>query len=256
MKKNIYLIIIAVITIGCIVFGTYYHTKNISFGSIRKLINGEGISFSFNDDGFSWDGADDEDGRDGESKVIKGTINQTPDEFSSIDIDANVMAVSIVTGSKFEVESTFNRDYLKPTIEVKNGVLKINQHMPKRTRGNNNSKTIIRVPRFTTLDKVDVSLNVGEVNIEGIEGSVCDINNNVGEIDLDDVNFDKIDINTNVGEININLLGAISEYDIDVSTDVGAVNVDGKNYKRRYSSKGTTKKSIDAKSNVGEVNIR
>jgi len=253
MKKTVYLIIISILTIGCIIFGTYYHTKNISFGSIRRLINGEGFSFSFDNDGFSWD---DEDGKDGESKVIRGIINQTPDEFSSIDIDANVMAVSIVTGSKFEVESTFNRDYLKPTIEVKNGVLKISQHMPKRSRGNNNSKTVICVPRFTTLDRVKLHLNVGEVNIEGIEGSVCDINNNVGEINLDDVNFDKIDINTNVGEININLTGDVSEYDVDVSTDVGAVNVGGKNYKRRYASKGTGKKSIDAKSNVGEVNIR
>ncbi len=256
MKKTAYLIIISILTIGCIIFGTFYHTKNISFGSIRRIFNGGGINFQFDDDE-NWNisiGNDEEDSES--SKEIKGNISRSVEKFSSIDISANVMSIEIVEGSDYKVECSYNREYLKPAIEVKNGELRVSQKMPKRTRGNNNARAKIYIPANTSLDKLDIDLNVGEIKIVNIEASDCDIENNVGEIQLKNVDFDNIDVFTNVGEINISLNSNIEDYKMDVSTDVGAIKVDGQTYKRSYSSRGNGKKKLDAKSNVGEITIR
>lgn len=253
MKKTAYLIIISIFTIGCIIFGTFYHTKNISFGSIRKIFNGGGINFHFSDD--DWDISVDTDDDVGNSKEIKGSFSRAVENFSSIDIDANVMSLEIVEGSEFKIECSYNREYLKPTVEVKNGELRILQRMPKRTKGNNNAKAKIYIPSDASLDKIDIDLNVGEIKILNIEASKCDIDNNVGEVRLRNVDIDDIDVSTNVGEINISVDDNLDDYRIDVSTDVGAVKVDGQSYKRSYSSRGNGKKKLDAKSNVGEITI-
>ena len=43
---------------------------------------------------------------------------------------------------------------------------------------------------------------------------------------------------------------------MDFKTDVGDVSVDGRSYKRSYSSSGSTKKRIEAKTNVGAIVVR
>lgn len=258
MKKNIYLVIISILTVGCIVFGTVYHTRNIKSNlfDFRNWINiGKGISIE-------WEGEDGKDGLDGneersfKSTKVNGEISEFLPEFNTIDLNANVMSVKIVKGSGFKLESTFNRSYLEPKFEVKDGVLKIVQKSGKNTVGNNNANTIIYVPGYKFLEEIDVKVNVGEIQIEDIAGKSCEIETNVGEILLEKVDFENFDLKANVGEIVIDMVGNLDDYSLDLKSDIGEVVVNGRDYKRNYNSRGSTKKSIEAKSNVGEIEVR
>lgn len=268
MKKTIYLIIISVLTIGCIVFGAMYHVRGHEGFNFRNWIS---IGKSFSGD-FDWDfdvddsesgtislhlrGNNGEDGAPGKSSVVNRSISEALPSFSSIDLHANVMSITIKYGDNYSLKSNYNREYLKPVWEVKNDVLSVTQNMPKRTSGNNNCSLTIVIPKNTDLGKVTLKLNVGEIKISDLAGDKLKIKNNVGEISAKDVNFNKIDVENNVGEVNITVVDDLSEYSIDASTDVGALSVDGNNYKRSYSRHVSSKKSIEVKTNVGELRIR
>lgn len=249
MKKTVYLIIISVLTIGCIIFGSLYHTRGNHFFDFRNWVSFS-KSISDSDD---WDFDDYE---VGSNRIVKGEIDEKLPAFTDIEVKANVMNLVIGYGSDFRIESTYGREYLRPIFEVKNGTLKIEQHMPKHTRGNNNCKTVISIPKNASLEDMNLKLNVGEVRIADISGKDCEIKNNVGEVDLDKVDFNDISVKNNVGEVHISVNGDLDDYSLDVATDVGELSVDGRNYKKSYSKKGNAKKSIEVKTNVGEIRIR
>lgn len=250
MKKTIYLVAISIITIGCIIFGTIYNTRGFSLKKMRNFFN-EGFH-----NGFSWEFSFDDDDENINRNVIKGYINDNLNEFESININANVMGITIKNGDSFKIESTYNREYLKPEYEVKNGVLHITQNMPKNTNGNNNASTIITIPNRNAMRNIDTKVNVGEVQLNGIEVNNIEVKTNVGRVFIKNTVFNDAELKTNVGEVEVTVDDKLNEYSMDFKTDVGDVSVDGRSYKRSYSSSGSTKKRIEAKTNVGAIVVR
>lgn len=246
MKKTIYLIGLAVITIAAIIYGTNYRFKkfNNDFKDFK-----EGMKSIFEDDGnmsFSFNT---------EISNFKETIDSDIDEFKDIKLNVKVSEVIIEEeGTKFHFYATYNRENLKPDFKIENGTLYVNQNKGSKN-GNNNCKIIITVPRFTDLENVDVTVNVGELDISNIRCEKAKLKTNVGEIDINDVHFTKLDVENNVGEIDIHTVYGIDEYSLDLETNIGEVNVDGKTHKH-YTQKANGEMYIHAKSNVGEISIR
>lgn len=256
MKKSIYLIILAVITIAAIIFGTNYRFKKFDSDfkdikdEIKSFIEDGDINFSFNSD-------DDDDDFNFSYDINseKSNITVRGQEFSKIKMDVKVSSVTIEEGDDYSFRADFNRPSLKPEYTITNGELYVTQKSVHKS-GNNNCHIVITVPRFTQLEKLDVTVNVGELNIRNLSFYEGNITNNVGEIDVKNVTFDNLDVVNNVGEIDIYPTEDFEEYSLDLETNIGEVHVDGNNHKKQYSSKGTTDKYIRAKTNVGEISIR
>lgn len=241
MKKTVLLIVLGVITIFCICYGTYKHLKG--FDSIFK----DGINISFDDD-------DDTD----EKNDGKYSIDEKLEKFSSIRLNAAVMGITIEQGDEFRIESSFNKEILRPVFSINGNQLVVTQGRRKQqsiNMGSQNCRTVITIPSGTSLSSIDIDSNVGNVRLREIDAEDIDVNLNVGEIDVRNVDFTEINCNTNVGEISINPVSKLNEYDINASTDVGEIRINGRNYKKRYNSSGNGHKKIKANTNVGEINV-
>lgn len=258
--KAAILFVLTIITVACIIIGTYRFTGNVK-SNIKNSLKEHGITIN----GFDWDwdyddeydGEDGADGKDGNTSVSGAkSVSSNLDAFTNLKIDAKVMSVTIKNGDNFSYSCKFNKDKLKPEVTNENGTLTIKQRGFKRNNGNLNCNLVITVPRYTQLDDVDITLNVAEIDLQGFDCNEIKVTNNVGEINVKDVNFEDLDVKTNVGEINVNTLSPIDEYTINASTNVGEVNVDGRGYRKNASLDGNTSKKILAETNVGEVNIR
>jgi len=240
MKKTIFLIILGVVTVGCIIYGTVYHIG----GGFRNLSRGSGLSFHFDYD-------KDEEIND------EHNLNQKLEAFSRIKIDTSILDIRIQEGEDFYISSSWNREWLRPEFSVDNGELVVYQHSGKKNKaGSNTCRVTISVPAATKLERLKIDSNVGEIKIRNIDAEDISIDTNVGEISLRDVIFDNVTIDSNVGEVNLETGASLKEYAISLSTDVGDVHYDGNRYKHSYNQSGNSNKSIKINTNVGEINVK
>lgn len=243
MKKTILFVVLGLVTVFCICYGTVRH-----LGGLKHVFN-QGFFISIEDE-------DD----DTDDKVSgKYAINDKLEAFSSIRIDARIMTVVIEEGSEFAIEGMYNKTYLKPIVGVDGKRLEVKQTQQKRSRMNAGSQTCrvtITIPSNTKLDEIDIDSNVGDIKLRDVTAKEINIDTNVGEIDVRKVDFDSIKCDANVGEITVYPVRDLGEYDISVSTDVGEVRVDGHSYKRSYNSHGRGSGRIHLDTNVGEVNVK
>ena len=248
MKKTIFLVVLCVITVFCIVFGTARHMHgNFKLSNIPSIHFGDD---DYEDDEYA------DDKHDASEK--KGVISEVLADFSSIRIHSAVMEVKIEDGEQFKIEGNYTRDWLKPNYSVKNGQLEITQHKKKNgfTGGNNNCRIVITMPSNTKLSDVDIDSNVGDIRLRKFAADNIDIDVNVGEVSVRDVAFNKIEVNTNVGEVTVDPDDKLDDYDISLSADVGEVRVDGRGFKRSYNQRGKGNKKIKIDTNVGEINVK
>ena len=130
MKRNVYLILITVITILCIIAGTGYHL--VRFG----LSVAEGLpSFSefieaisdWDDDGDDSDDSDDNDDSDNGISTSVDASQKNLDAFSSINADLNVVDLTIQRGNTFSITCKASKK-LTPEYKVENNCLTITQY--------------------------------------------------------------------------------------------------------------------------------
>ena len=244
MKKTVLLIALGIITIFCICYGTYKH-----LGGFGRMFKDGGINISF----------DDEEYDSNEVHGGKNSYDEKLESFSSIKIDAAVMGITIEQGDDFRIESSFNRESMRPKFSVNGNKLVVSQGARKQhgiNMGSHECRLVITIPSGTSLSSIDIDSNVGDVRLRELEAEEIDIDLNVGEIDVRNVVFNELRSNNNVGEISINPVSNLDDYDISASTDVGEVRIDGRNYKKSYNSRGNGHKKINVNTNVGEINIR
>ncbi len=249
MKKTIFLIILGVVTVGCIIYGTVYHIGG-GFKNLKR--SGFIVTDDGKDGGFSlhFDFDTDEETND------EHNLNQKLQAFSKIKIDSAIMEIRIEEGNDFYISSNWNRDWLRPEVSVNNGVLNVIQKSNRKNKaGTNNCRVTITVPADTKLGDIDIDSNVGEIKLRKLEAEDVSINLNVGEISLRDMNFENVTIDNNVGEVSVDTDASLDDYDISLATDVGQVNYIGRSYKRSYNQNGSGKNRIKINTNVGEINV-
>lgn len=256
MKKGLYIAIISIITVGCIVGGTAYHTYNAG----KKFV-------SFVAEGF---------GKEVDFETSKNILsdNLSIEKFDSVDIDINVLNTKITVGEDYSVAYDCIEE-LKPIIEVKNGVLTVSQKNIKKFHfGDNRAEMIITVPEKKTLSSLKVRQKVGEFNMKELNAEDCDIETNVGNIIIKNGNIGKakfsadtgnieiknceftcLDCDADVGNVEVSTGSSVADYKIDMNTDVGNVEVNGKRYKGGYHQNGSDKNHIDLQSDVGDVEL-
>lgn len=225
-KRTLYLIVIGVITVASIIFGTILHKNNYIHDEEYDFNNT--ISFSELAD------------------------------FDSIEINGNIMELNIESDSDYytgEISIHYNKAKLEPDVYVKDSKLIINQKIPGNLHGNNNCIVDIFIPESLKLENTSIETNIGEIDISDIKTNNLKVETNIGEIDISNVDFQKAETTNNIGEIKIEAIYPLDEYTIGLSTNVGEVNVGSTKVKKSFNHKGSTSKIIKASSNVGELSI-
>ena len=258
MKKNVFLIIITLITVFCIIVGSVHHlgvsrkSYNSVASSIRRGLSRGGLHFNFSDDDFDEDEDYDEDDEDS-----KSFDTETISEFDELEVKLKVGGLKIERGNKWEIQARYAHSYLKPEYTLKNGKLKIVQPGIKNQHLNNKGcNVVIVVPFGTEIDKLNVKMDVGAVELSGFDIKSGSIDTDVGAIAISNVNFNDLDLDSDVGAVSVELVEPVEKYDININSDLGGIVIDGKNVKRRYSQKGDKDKRLRINTDVGGIEVK
>lgn len=167
MKRNVYLILITVITILCIIAGTGYHL--VRFG----LSVAEGLPFfsEFIEAISDWDDDDDDsDDNDDSDNGISTSVDASQknlDAFSSINADLNVVDLTIQRGNTFSITCKASKK-LTPEYKVENNCLTITQYAKAHNALGRNKKCSVTITVADTLTDLKLHTNVGDVDLSGL----------------------------------------------------------------------------------------
>lgn len=200
---------ITIITVCCVAVGTFYHL---------------GIRGSF-----IW----------ARNKVTD--ISAELEAFDKIDVDAELMDVTITEGERFYLSCEYTNG-LEPVYEVRKGTLSIKQHPYHSWRGNNNQCRLnLTIPSGTAMNVIDVQTALGNARVEGITASKCELHSSLGNCTAEDCSFAETDLNTNMGEVFVR---NTSLGDAKADSDMGAIKVEA-----------STFDSLDATASMGDIRV-
>lgn len=249
MKKTVYFILLGVITVSAIIYGVY---RNVGFTRPASFF-GRVITYPFYDD-------EDKDAKR-ESKFFGkyGTYKdeQTFDDIDEIKIHADVMSITIESGSENKISYECNNDGFIPDINVKNGKLVVKQSGLRVSFGSSSYKCKFRITLKDTskIKDLDINNDVGDVMIDGVTLTKLHINQDVGNLVLSDVDLEKGKITTDVGNIEIRRLKNIDDFDMDVACSIGTVLFKGKKSPKRFRQEGKDLRSLTVSCDVGDIDI-
>ncbi|MCM1216980.1 MAG: DUF4097 domain-containing protein [Lachnospiraceae bacterium] len=276
--KNKYIIGITVVTVLCVIIGTMYHVVGLGWsdGDSRT----ERIEVREADGGQTVDSA--------------GSWRLDP--FDSIKIDADILELWIGEGDGGYIEYECTKG-LDPTCEVKDGVLYVRQNAKKTWTlfgvNNNNAELRVTVPRGTDLGTIDIEIDVGNIELDGLKATRCDIEASVGNIEISactfdacgfdsdtgnvvvedaalgnascssavgnvelrDCTFGNLKIEADIGDTRVRAAQTLADYDIDLELDLGDVTVNGRREGTRYSAKGTGGYRMEISSDMGNISV-
>ena len=255
MKKSIYLIILAVITVGCVIGGSVYHVGGI----------GRNIATHFNRH------------IDVSDVSVNSIDKEEQEKFTGISADISVADLNIVEGDGYYLTLDCSEKFM-PEYKVENGILTVKQQNDFNEWGwnmnNVHSEITITVPRGIALDSLSVYSDVGDLYVEGITAKSTTVDLSVGDIEfedadlgdteiegdtgnisLDGVAFENLTINASVGDVDISAKQDLSGYSMELDTSIGDVEVNGHNYDFQYTKDGTTDRKIKVDGSTGDINL-
>lgn len=253
MKKNIYLIMLTVVTVLCIIFGSCYHIVGWGVKIINKFL--PFVSGETNME---------------RSETDSGDIQL--DDFTAVSVDASVMSLTIRPGERASISYRCTSN-LEPHYEVKDDTLIITQKTVKHF-GKNECSVTLTVPSDISYSKIDIHLAVGDMEIKDLNGeflrldanvddldltNLCfnkiELETNVSDVDIENCLFDQLNVEANVGDIDVESTEDLSDYSIDLSTSIGAVTINGRSHRREFSQNGTSGRSITIETDTGDIDL-
>ena len=290
MKRNVYLIILTIITIICIIGGTCYHLVRFGIsvaGGLPSIQTFMDAVLDWNNDYYSYNT---------ESSASTKTVSssQNLDAFTSIQADMNVMDLNVVSGDSYSIQYKASKKFV-PEFEVKNNCLTIKQTQKfSFFSAARNPKCTVTVTVADSLDSVkiqsdagDITLSdqtittfslyadAGDINLENcafgkstIETDAGDFDlknctftalslyTDAGDIDLENCTFTNMDISTDAGDIDIDSKEDLSGYRIDLDTSYGDVTVNHKKQRHSYSHDGTLSgHTLTVSTDAGDIDL-
>ena len=180
-KKNLYLILLTIITIASAIIGILIH-----------VIIPAGSWFADFDEHF-----------DSDDYIAGSTTSEELDAFQSIDFDVNVADITITSGDTYSISYKTRKKELIPSYEIKDGTLYVTQASAETLHGltNNASCTLmITVPKNTVLSQITGKSAVGDFTMENTSAIQMDVSVNVGDTELNDVVLQQATIGSDVGQ--------------------------------------------------------
>ena len=254
---RIMMAVLVAITVLAVLFGTAYHVAGprLSFSG-RGQDYGENERYSFDELSY--------------------------DEVTSIKIDADVFNLSIRQGEAFSVTYE-GASRLKPKVSIDGSELYIRQsndgfHISNLKQlfgdsGDRKCSLTVTVPSDHTLYGMDVSLDLGSIELEELSMSDLKLEANLGNVELEQVNADAMSIDADMGNvelydmtfknmeasvdmgnIEVHSLTDLSGYRIELNADLGGVSCNGSSKGSSYHSPGTDG-SVTIEADMGNIKL-
>jgi DUF4097 and DUF4098 domain-containing protein YvlB len=113
----------------------------------------------------------------------------------------------------------------------------------------------IVVPDGVEISMIDITSDVGDINISGINATRATIDTNVGDVDLSSMTFKQMNISADVGDIKLSGIEGISDCNVDISTDLGSISFMGKSHGTSFSKTGSADATLTITADVGSVKV-
>ena len=279
MKKNIYLIILTLVTVICIIGGTCYH------------LVGWGVSF-LSHLPFASFYSDSDDTESSGTTLSTGTVLLP--SFNTVKIDSKVMNLSIEKGDDYSIQCD-TTEKLNPKYEIKDNTLIVSQKQKIKVHNfmkNPKCSVHITIPEDTTLELINIDGATGDISLSNLDVTTLKIDNSVGDVKMDNCKIASIGIDTSTGDVKLNDCEAneidvdtsvgdtvikdnifeklyvdgsvgdvkvssskdLSDYAYDLDTSIGDVSINGVSHKKEYQQKGTGGK-ITVDNSTGDISI-
>lgn len=183
------------------------------------------------------------------------------DPITAIDVSVDCGDVTLRQGENFSVSMEWNLRGFTLDYEVEDGVLKVESDSKSGflngVSGWKNEVTIT-VPVWAMLDKIDLSTNLGDVDVDAIfMVDEADLATNLGDVSCGNgMDARKLTAETDLGDVKVSLLWGKENYRWELETDLGKVSMDGETLTsaKLQSGKGTDR--VEARSSLGDVSVR
>lgn len=212
--KNIYLIVLTIVTIVCIVIGIFNWTSGFS--------------------GWFWSEDDD-------AHTDAMTIVDT-EAFDSMDLDIDVGDLEIVAGDSYQIQYYYPKKS-EPDIKVENGRLVVTQKQKFKRHLYDNYKMIITVPKDPEMKSLDLDMDMGSAELTDVYAKNLTVEADMGSIEIANSEFGVIDIAADMGSVtldnvifsqgsceadmgSIEMTGASFER-VVCTADMGSIDIDG-----------------------------
>lgn len=279
MKKNVYLIILTLVTVICIIGGTCYH------------LVGWGVSF-LSHLPFASFYSDSDDTESSGTTLSTGTVLLP--SFNTVKIDSKVMNLSIEKGDDYSIQCDAD-EKLNPKYEIKDNTLIVSQKQKIKVHNfmkNPKCSVHITIPEDTTLELINIDGATGDISLSSLDVTTLKIDNSVGDVKMDNCKIASIGIDTSTGDVKLNDCEAneidvdtsvgdtvikdnifeklyvdgsvgdvkvssskdLSGYAYDLDTSIGDVSINGVSHKKEYQQKGTGGK-ITVDNSTGDISI-
>ena len=251
MKKNIYLIIITIITVVCIIAGSLYHIGGFALGLFDNLIP-----------------------RSDKSLGNVCTEELSVDEFSNLVFDTTISNINVKTGDSYTVSYKCNKR-LVPKIRSTGDTLTISQSKGANYKRNTTSEITVTIPEGTALNKLSLDTGVGEVNLNSLTASDAEFDTGVGDymsqtaasphvmwmaepaiLALKTVPFDEMDIDGGTGNITVTSSQSLDGYMMDLDSGTGDITINGNDYDDEYEVNEHAKKHLVIDSGLGDIEVK
>ena len=283
--RKAYLSILWIITVICIIGGTIYHVRGLvqfAGNNIFSYVTNVGMK------------------KEQAGPLVSDQYDlAVENNRAAINVDGSYMDFTLQKGDSWGA-SYSGVEWLKPEMDVteEDGVTKLVFTQPDAARRNLNkyynlnSSLTIMVPEnvsFTDLnitlnlgdldmtdvkaDQVELNLDLGDLDVENcnvgtftsnmdmgdttIQKTVlknADINASMGDIEVTDSEFKDMKLTADMGEITVKSAISLEDYRIDADVSMGDVKVNGKKYSDDYSQKGKAG-TLTVDSSMGDAEI-
>ena len=232
MKKNIYLIIITIITVVCIIAGSLYHIGGFALGLFDNLIP-----------------------RSDKSLGNVCTEELSVDEFSNLVFDTTISNINVKTGDSYMVSYKCNKR-LVPKIKSSGDTLTISQSKGANYKRNTTSEITVTIPEGAALNKLSLDTGVGDLYVTDCSFATCDVDGGTGNLSFENCAFDEMDIDGGTGNITVTSSQSLDGYMMDLDSGTGDITINGNDYDDEYEVNEHAKKHLVIDSGLGDIVVK
>ena len=250
MKKNVYLTILMLATVGCMVFGVLGRMTDL-FPNNKLVARTEKIA------------------------AVETEYNEIPDRIKA---DMDMGNLIIRKGDSLQVLYE-GESRLEPETTLKEGTLTIHQKKDKSLRfgihKNEKAELTVIIPEEVVLSHVDVDLDLGKIEMEDLRIGQGTIQNDLGDIDIQSCTFDEVDIDIDagdldvenctfqklsvdqdLGDVDISTPQDLSDATIDMKISLGSLRVNGTKQGNEFTQKGSGDITLHVSNDMGDIDLQ
>ncbi|MCC6098321.1 MAG: hypothetical protein DUD33_09290 [Coriobacteriaceae bacterium] len=172
------------------------------------------------------------------SSGASGKVEKDVDaSFDSVDVDVDMADVVVRAGDSAHVSCTGTKEF-SYACDVKGGVLTVTQEARHEHVRGSGGKVVVTVPRGTSLRRVTVESEMGDVTISGVRATTTDLEAEMGDITV--ANCD------------------LADASLDLSCEMGDVTLNGKSMGSSYATHGSGNsgsRTLKATSEMGDITV-